>query len=47
MTNRRVLLIVLAVAAAAVGIWLLGYALFNTGSEVPGTGTGTTVETTP
>jgi hypothetical protein len=45
--NRRVLLIVLAVAAAAVGIWLLGYALFNTGSDIPGSGTGTIVETTP
>lgn len=47
MINRRVLLIVLAVAAAAVGIWLLGYALFNTGSDAPGGGTGTIVETTP
>ena len=47
MSKKRVLLIVLAVAAVAVGIWLLGYALFNTGSEVPGSGTGTTVETMP
>lgn len=47
MTKKRLLLIVVAVAAVAVGIWLLGYALFNTGSEVPGSGTGTTVETTP
>jgi hypothetical protein len=46
-TKKRVLLIVLAVVAAAVGIWLVGYALFSSGSEVPGSGTGTTVETTP
>jgi hypothetical protein len=42
-----VLLIVLAVAAVAVAIYLLGYALFSSGGETPGSGTGTIVETTP
>jgi len=46
-SNKRVLLIVLAVDAVAVGIYLVGYALFSSGDEVPGNGRGTTVETTP
>jgi hypothetical protein len=45
--NRRALLIAVAVVAVAVGIWLLGYALFSSGDEAPGRGTGTIVETTP
>jgi hypothetical protein len=48
-SNRRLLLIVLAVAAVAVGIYLLGFALFSSGGTTPGDGRGTptTVESTP
>jgi hypothetical protein len=48
-SNRRVLLIALAVVAIAVGIWLLGFALFSSGGTTPGDGRGTptTVESTP
>jgi hypothetical protein len=48
-SNRRVFLIALAVVAAAVGIWLVGYALFSSGDMTPGDGRGTptTVESTP
>jgi hypothetical protein len=48
-SNRRVFLIALAVVAPAVGIWLVGYALFSSGGTTPGDGRGTptTVESTP
>ena len=49
MSNRRVLLIALAVVAVAIGVYLLAFVLFNSGEEVPGKGRGTTttVESTP
>jgi hypothetical protein len=46
-SNKRVLLIVLAVAAVAVAIYVVGYELFSSGDDVPGNGRGTSVETTP
>jgi hypothetical protein len=48
-SNRRVFLIALAVVAVAVGIWLVGYALFSSGGTTPGDGRGTptTVESRP
>jgi hypothetical protein len=39
----RLLLIALAVVGAVVGVWLAGYALFDSGGSVPGSGTAETV----
>ena len=45
--RRRILRIVLIVAAVVVVVWLIGlfigYTLFNVGDTVPGTGTGDVV----
>jgi ferric-dicitrate binding protein FerR (iron transport regulator) len=47
--RRRVLRIVLIVAAVVMIVWLIGlvigYTLFNVGGSVPGTGTGDIVTT--
>jgi hypothetical protein len=47
--RRRILRIVLIVVAVVVVVWLIGlligYALFNAGGSVPGTGTGDIIGT--
>ena len=47
--RRRILRIVLILAAVVVVVWLIGllvsYTLFNVGGTVPGTGTGDIVTT--
>ena len=47
--RRKILRIVLIVAAVVVVVWLIGlligYTLFNVGGTVPGTGTGDVVTT--
>jgi hypothetical protein len=34
------LIVIAIVVVASIAIWLIGYALFNMGGSVPGTGTG-------